>query len=67
MTHQEQYWSVKEIAQRMRCTTDSVKKQFAKGLRRQKFGGRTLISETDLQAYIASSTAGTSAKQGQAA
>lgn len=53
----EQYWTTSQVADRLHVTVDGVKKWLKKGqLRKVKAGSKTLITETDLQQFIAEST-----------
>ena len=52
----EVYWTTKQIAERTQSSPDAVEKWYNKGLRRTKCGGKTLVSETDFQAFLKSST-----------
>ena len=49
----EQYWTTKQVAERLQVSADAVKKWLGAGkLRRTKIGGTTRVTETDLQDYI---------------
>ena len=53
----EHYWTVKDVAARLHCSDDTVKRWLGNGsLAKTKAGGRTLVSETDLQAFLTHST-----------
>lgn len=53
----EQYWTTRDVAERLHCTVDCVKKWLAQGrIERTKAGSRTLISESALQDFLARST-----------
>ena len=57
VSHIEVYWTTKEVAERLRKSPDAVKKWLSSGaLKRTKAGGSTLISETNLQAFLKEST-----------
>jgi excisionase family DNA binding protein len=53
----EQYWTTKQVAERLHCTESCVKRWLWSGkLERVKAGDRTLITETEIQAFIVRST-----------
>ena len=57
MTHQEVYWTSKQIAERTHSSVDAVKKWLGSGrLNKTKAGGKTLVSETDFQKFLREST-----------
>lgn len=54
----EQYWTVEEVAKRLRSSVPSVRRWVGqKRLKKTKAGSRTLISETSLQNFLRESTA----------
>lgn len=53
----EIYWTIKEVAARLKKSEDCVKKWLGSGrLKKTKAGGSTLVSETDLQQFLREST-----------
>jgi len=61
----EQYWTTKEVAARLKCSKDSVKRWLGNGsLKKTKAGGNTLISETNLQDFLKRSTEKASLQRG---
>jgi excisionase family DNA binding protein len=53
----EQYWTTRQVADRIGCTESCVKRWlWSKQLQKVKVGSLTRITETELQAFIARST-----------
>lgn len=53
----EQYWTTKQVADRLHVSNDCVKKWLGRGiLTKTKAGDRTLVSETALQDFLRRST-----------
>ena len=53
----EEYWTIDQVASRVHVSPETVKKWLTNGLLpRTKAGKRTLVTETDLQAFIRKST-----------
>jgi excisionase family DNA binding protein len=53
----EQYWTTKQVAERLHCSVDTVKHWLILGkLRKTKAGAKTLVTETHLQEFLRRST-----------
>ena len=53
----EQYWTTRQVAERLHASVHTVKKWLSCGsLRKTKAGDKTLVSETHLQEFLRRST-----------